>query len=135
MDKKKWTNVPHSRVKETVGNNPGLPNEPSVDQLGDEELGFPPSLLMGLLTGLVGALVGGVSLPIYFFLREPHYYVSPEWLIFVLLGAIVGVFLRLERPFYRERYCLKTKAIQQAQVTDEYMDLRSSIGFNVDLDK
>ena len=51
MDKKSWTNVPHSRANETVGNNPRLPNEPSVDQLGDEVFGIPPSLLTGVLRG------------------------------------------------------------------------------------
>ena len=135
MDKKSWTNVPHSRANETVGNNPRLPNEPSVDQLGDGVFGVPPSLLTGVLTGLAGTVVGGVSLPIYFFLREPYYYISPEWLMFVALGGIAGIFLRLEQPLFREVYCLKTKASEQTQVTVKRMRMQSSFGFKIDLDR
>ena len=109
MDKKNWTNVPHSRAQETVANNPGLPDEPSVDQLGDGVFGVPPSLLTGVLTGLAGTVVGGVSLPIYFFLREPYY--------------------------FREVYCLKTKASEQTQVTVKRMRMQSSFGFKIDLDR
>ena len=132
MDKKSWTNVPHSRARETVGNNPRLPNAPSVDQLGDEVFGIPPSLLTGVLTGLAGTVVGAVSLPIYFFLREPYYYISPEWLIFVALAGIVGIFLRLEQSFFREVYCLKTKALEQPQVTGKHMHMQFRSGFKVD---
>ena len=115
MENNNWTNVFHSRLTEGAGNNPGLPEEVIVDQLGDEVFGIPPSLLTGLLTGLAGTVAGGVSLPIFFYLWEPDYYISPEWLVFVAVGGLVGFFLRLEQPLFREIYHLKTQALLQAQ--------------------
>lgn len=75
-----------------------------VDQLDDTEFGIPPSLLVGFVTSLFGAGAGVLSLVIFFYVWNPDAYVSSEWLGFVLIGAIMGFFLRLERPLIRELY-------------------------------
>jgi len=72
------------------------------DQAGATQFGPPPSLLIGLLTGLVGAGAGVISLLIYFKVFQPASYVSPNWLIFVIAGAVAGFFLRIEQPFLHE---------------------------------
>ena len=76
-----------------------------VDEL---QFGTPPSLLTGTLTGLIGAGAGVISLLLYFQFRQPESYISHHWLIFILAGAAVGTFLRLERPFYEAYYRAKT---------------------------
>jgi hypothetical protein len=85
-----------------------------VDQLGEQVFGIPPSLTTGLLTGLFGATAGVISLLVYFFFWEPNSYISPDWLIFVAIGVIIGFFLRVEQPLYRELYYYKTKPLRQA---------------------
>ena len=75
-----------------------------VDQLDDMEFGVPPSLLVGFVTSLFGAGAGVLSLVIFFYVWNPESYVSAEWLGFILIGAIMGFFLRLERPLIRELY-------------------------------
>lgn len=65
--------------------------------------GRPTSLLVGAITSLVGAGCGVISLLLYFRFLQPESYISQQWLIFVLVGAIVGFFMRLERPFLNER--------------------------------
>lgn len=74
------------------------------DQVDDLEFGSPPNLLVGIFTGLLGVIAGILSLAIFFqFWRaDPH--TSPDWLIFVVLGAIAGYFMRIERLLYREAY-------------------------------
>lgn len=115
MGKKNWAGALYSRVKEGVCYNPTPSNPAIVDQLGDEVFGIPPSLITGLLTGLAGAAAGAVSLPIFFFLWEPDYHISPEWLNFVALGGLVGMFLRLEQPLYKDIYHHKVRILQQAK--------------------
>jgi hypothetical protein len=61
------------------------------------QFGPPPSLLVGLITGMLGAAVGVVSLLIFFSLWQPEPYISTQWLIFVVIGAVFGFFLRVER--------------------------------------
>lgn len=102
-----------SVAKKGVGDNPASSNEAIVDQLGEEVFGIPPSLKTGLLTGLIGTIAGVVSLKIYFFFWEPTHYVTPDWLLFVALGAIAGFFLRLEQPIYRDLYHHQTQALSQ----------------------
>ncbi len=65
--------------------------------------GLPTSLLVGAITSLVGAGCGVLSLLLYFRFQQPESYISQPWLVFVLVGAIVGCFMRLERPFLSER--------------------------------
>jgi hypothetical protein len=71
-------------------------------QADEGQFGPPPNLLIGLLTSLVGAGAGIISLVIYFKIFLPGSYASPIWLQFVLAGAIAGFFLRIERPFLNE---------------------------------
>ena len=75
-----------------------------VEQLDDTQFGVPPSLLVGFVTSLFGAGAGVLSLVIFFYVWNPHSYVSAEWLSFVLIGAVMGFFLRLERPLISELY-------------------------------
>lgn len=72
------------------------------EQTDEAQFGPPPSLLVGILTGLVGAGAGIISLLIYFELFHPASYVAPNWLIFVLAGAVAGFFLRVEQPFVQK---------------------------------
>ena len=65
------------------------------------QFGPPPSLLVGIVTAILGAAVGVVSLLIFFKLWQPEPYISPQWLSFIILGAIFGFFLRLERPLVK----------------------------------
>ena len=115
MDEKNRAGAPDSWAKDGVGRKPMPSNAAIVDQLGDEVFGIPPSLITGLLTGLAGAAAGAFSLPVFFFLWEPDYYISPEWLKFVALGGIVGIFLRLEQPLFKDIYHHKARIMQQAR--------------------
>ena len=135
MDEKNRAGVPYLRAKGGAGRKPMPSNAVIVDQLGDEVFGFPPSLIMGVLTALAGAAAGAVSLPIFFFLWEPDYYISPEWLIFVALGGIVGIFLRLEHPLFKDVYHLKARAMQQAKTIGGSRNIKVSIGQEVDLNR
>jgi hypothetical protein len=65
----------------------------------DTRFGPPPSLLVGIITGLFGAGAGIISLLLLFTIRQPEPYISQQWLIFVFAGAIIGFFIRLEQPF------------------------------------
>jgi hypothetical protein len=121
------------RIKESIDDDHASLNDVIVDQLGDEVFGIPPSLRTGLLTGLVGAAAGGVSLFFYFYLWKPEYYVSPDWLIFIALGLIVGFFLRIEQPFFRALYHHETQAPQRAD--DTSADLRIERGAGHETDK
>ena len=83
----------------------GKDDPPSADRstidlhsMGDSQFDLPPSLLVGIITGLVGAAAAVVSLLVYFKLFRPETYISQHWLIFVFLGTVIGFFLRLERP-------------------------------------
>lgn len=72
---------------------------PSSPKLPDElHFGPPPSPLVGAITALFGAGIGVISLMLFFQLRQPHFYISQEWLMFVAVGATIGLFMRLERP-------------------------------------
>ena len=74
----------------------------AVYQCADDEVfGIPPNLITGFLTGLLGASAGAVSLIVFFYIWEPVYFVSREWLVFVALGGTVGIFLRIEWPLIR----------------------------------
>lgn len=66
------------------------------NEIDDVEFALPPNLYVGLVTGLIGAAAGLVSLIIYFHLWDPAPYISPQWLTFAALGATAGFFLRLE---------------------------------------
>lgn len=66
------------------------------DCVDDEIFGIPPNLIIGLLTGLIGACAGVASLIVFFYFFEPYHYVSGDWLAFVALGGTVGIFLRIE---------------------------------------
>jgi H+/Cl- antiporter ClcA len=66
--------------------------------MDDSQFDLPPSLFVGIITGLVGAAAAVVSLLVYFKLFQPETYISQRWLIFVFLGTVIGFFLRLERP-------------------------------------
>ena len=68
-----------------------------LHSMGNSQFGLPPSLLVGIITGLVGAAAGVVSLLVYFKLFQPEPYISQHWLIFVFVGTVIGFFLRLER--------------------------------------
>ena len=83
----------------------GKDDPPSADSstidlhsMDDSQFDLPPSLLVGIITGLVGAAAAVVSLLVYFKLFQPETYISQHWLIFVFLGTVIGFFLRLERP-------------------------------------
>ena len=71
--------------------------QPEVDM----RFGPPPRLLVGMITALFGASAGIISLLLLITIRQPETYSSQHWLIFVLAGAIVGFFIRLEQPFER----------------------------------
>jgi hypothetical protein len=135
MDKKNRADMPYSRAKQRVGRNQMPSNVAIVDQLGDEVFGIPPSLVTGLLTGLSGAAAGAVSLPIFFLLWEPDYYISPEWLIFVALGGIVGIFLRLEQPLFKDIYHYKARIMKQATDIGGNRKIKAGIGYKVDLSR
>ena len=79
-----------------------------------EVFGIPPNLISGFLTGLLGASAGAVSLIVFFYVWEPYHFVSPEWLVFVALGGIVGVFLRIEWPLIRAIRYREAQNRQQA---------------------
>ena len=80
---------------------PPTGREPASNFQSSTELQFgaPPSLLVGTVTGLLGAGAGAVSLLLYFRFWQPEPYISQQWLVFLLVGAVVGYFMRLERPF------------------------------------
>ena len=122
-----------SGVKKRIGDNPALSDKVIVDQLGDEVFGIPPSLIMGLMTGLFGATAGVISLLIYFFFWEPNHYISPTWLIFVALGFIAGFFLRVERSLYRELYYRRTLTLQEARCSAGNIGVRNSSGRKFDV--
>ena len=135
MDEKNRAGVPYSGAKDGVGRKPMPSNAMIVDQLDDEVFGIPPSLITGVLTGLAGAAAGVFSLPIFFFLWEPDYYISPEWLTFVALGGIVGIFLRLEQPLFKDIYHQNALMMQQAMPIGGNRNIKISIGHAVDLDR
>ena len=53
---------------------------------------------MGMVTGLLGAGAGVMSLLLFFQFWQPESYISQQWLPFVFVGAVIGFFLRLEQP-------------------------------------
>ena len=110
-------------------------NDVIVDQLGDEVFGIPPSLKMGLLTGLVGAAAGGISLFLYFYVWKPDYYVSPDWLIFIALGVIVGFFLRIEQPFFRALYHHEALTLRQTDDTSADLRIENGSGHETDVNR
>lgn len=65
----------------------------------DMQIGPPPSLLVGIITGVLGAGAAVISLLLFFEIWQPESYISQQWLLFVFAGAIIGFFLRLERSF------------------------------------
>ena len=74
---------------------------PEFDQLDDPIFGLPPSRMVGILTGLVGFATGVLSLIIFFFLFRPDSPITPDWLVFLLIGSVAGYFLRFERGVYK----------------------------------
>ena len=64
----------------------------------DISIGPPRSLLVGIVTGLLGAGAGVMSLLLFFQVWQPGSYISQQWLPFVFVGAVIGFFLRLEQP-------------------------------------
>jgi hypothetical protein len=60
--------------------------------------GPPPSLLAGTITSVLGVGASLVSLMLFFWLWQPGPYISKEWLVFAVAGAIIGFFMRLEQP-------------------------------------
>ena len=71
------------------------------DQADEILFGWPPSLVAGCLTGLVGAMAGSVSLLVYFLVLEPLSHFSRDWLLFLIVGAAAGYFLRVEQHLLR----------------------------------
>ena len=107
-----------SRMKESIGD-PASSTEVIVDQMADDVFGIPPNFTTGLLTGLVGAAAGCISLFLYFYLRQPHLYISPDWLIFVGIGMVAGYFMRVEQPLIKALYQHETARLQQAREAGE----------------
>jgi hypothetical protein len=64
----------------------------------DFRFGPPPSLLAGTITSVLGVGASLVSLVLFFWLWQPEPYISQQWLIFAVAGAIIGFFMRLEQP-------------------------------------
>ena len=86
------------------------PNSPSSLQLADDmQFGPPPSLLVGTITALFGAGAGIASLLLFFTIWQPESHISQQWLMFVLAGAILGFFLRLERPLEQARDLMRSR--------------------------
>jgi peptidoglycan biosynthesis protein MviN/MurJ (putative lipid II flippase) len=110
--------VSDSRMKDSIGD-PASSTEVIVDQLADDVFGIPPNFKTGLLTALVGAAAGGISLFLYFYLRQPHLYISPDWLIFVGIGMVAGYFMRVEQPLIKALYQHETARLQQTRETTE----------------
>jgi hypothetical protein len=69
------------------------------DCAGLGEFGAPTNLLFGVISASFGALGGVVSLVVFFELFSPYPYISTDWAVFVGIGAVIGYFLRIERPF------------------------------------
>ncbi len=122
-------------MKDSNGDDSASSDKVIVDQLGEEAFGFPPSLKTGLLTGLVGAAAGGVSLFFYFLLWKPDYYVSPDWLIFIALGVIAGFFLRIEQPFFRALYHHEAQTLQQTDDTSADLRIGNGSGHETDVNR
>jgi hypothetical protein len=133
LDGWNWTDVSDLMIKESIGDDPASSNEVIVDQLGDDVFGIPPNLKTGLLTGLVGAAAGGVSLFLYFYLWKQNYYVSQDWQIFIALGVIAGFFLRFEQLFFRAVYHHKTETLQQAKESSEGLRIESGFGHKAEV--
>ena len=72
-------------------------NVSNIEPSDDMQFGPPPTLLTGILTGMLGAGAAVISLLVYFEIWRPEPYISQQWLVFVFAGAIFGFFLRLER--------------------------------------
>ena len=96
------TGAPHLRVLQGGRELPTNRSDAVYDCVDDEVFGIPPNLITGLLTGLLGASAGAISLLVHFKLYQPETYISQHWLLFVFLGTVIGFFLRLERPFVEE---------------------------------
>ena len=92
------TGVSHLRVLQGGRELPTNQSDAVYDYVNDEVFGIPPNLKTGLLTGLLGACAGLVSLIVFVYFSESHHYVSRNWLAFVALGGAVGIFLRIEWP-------------------------------------
>ena len=90
--------MPHLRVIQGGRDQPTNQSDAVYKCIDDGIFGIPPDTVTGLLTGMLGACAGFVSLIVFFYFVEPHHYISPEWLVFVALGGVIGVFLRIERP-------------------------------------
>lgn len=73
-------------------------SEQVVDQIPDIEFGIPKNLYFGLVSAALGAAAGLMSLICYFHFSSPDLYISPQWLMFIAAGAVVGFFMRIERP-------------------------------------
>lgn len=87
------------------------------DCVDDEVFGIPPNPITGLLTGLLGASAGAVSIIVFFYVWEPYHFVSRDWLVFVALGGTIGVFLRIEWPLIRAIRHREAQNRQQAMPT------------------
>lgn len=91
----------HLRVMRDGQERPPTESSPASNFRSSDEFRFgpPPSLLAGIITGLLGTGATLISLMLFFRLWQPEPYISPQWLVFVLAGAMIGFFMRLERPF------------------------------------
>jgi hypothetical protein len=83
------------------GKDTAPPNFNPIDkytEIDDINFSPPPNLYIGLLTSLLGAAAGLISLVLFFGFQQPELYVSPEWLVFIAIGGLFGFYLRLEQP-------------------------------------
>jgi len=90
-----------SELHEIRGGKETLPAQNNLvsnfEPADDMQLGPPPSLLVGIVTGTLGAGASVISLLLFFKIWQPESYISQQWLLFVFAGAIIGFFLRFER--------------------------------------
>ena len=79
------------------------PANPTIQFICEEESEFgpPPSLAIALIGATIGAIGGLLSLLIFFLFWSHEEPPGGEWLIFAIIGAAIGSYIRIERPFRR----------------------------------